>query len=200
MTSHHRELSFATYASFDDLAADPAMMDALIEQYQRVFGESEVWGETYSRDDVLAKLRDELAGEASLRICHDRSGTVLGFCWAQLLGAAEVMRAVDTIKFYQSIALPDLPDRIDALLSGTRVLYVHDLGIARSARGRIPLTQLIYPVLADVAGRTGHWPGAVLEHAGYAGLHPRAPRAVRRVSDAERHAFPSRRIPRARRR
>jgi len=153
---HHRELTFAAYASFDDLAADGAMMDALIEQYQLVFGESEVWGETYSRDDVLAKLRDDLAGEASLRICHDRSGHVLGFCWAQLLDAAEVTRAVDTIKFYQSMALPDLPDRIAALLSGTRVLYVHDLGIARSARSRVPLTQLIYPVLADVAGRTGH--------------------------------------------
>ena len=152
----HRELSFAAYASFDALAADGAMLDALIEQYQRVFGASEVWGETYSREDVLAKLRDELAGEASLRICHDRSGHVLGFCWAQLLDAAAVMRAVDTIKFYQSMALPDLPDRIDALLSGTRVLYVHDLGIARSARSRVPLTQLIYPVLADAARRTGH--------------------------------------------
>ena len=115
-----------------------------------------MWGETYAREDVLARLRDELAGEASLRICHDRSGTVLGFCWAQLLDAAAVMRAVDTIKFYQSMALPDLPDRIDALLAGTRVLYVHDLGIARSARSRVPLTQLIYPVLADVARRTGH--------------------------------------------
>ena len=152
----HRALSFAAYASFDDLAADGAMLDALIEQYQRVFGESEVWGETYAREDVLARLRDELAGEASLRICHDRSGHVLGFCWAQLLDAAAVMRAVDTIKFYQSMALPDLPDRIDALLSGTRVLYVHDLGIARSARSRVPLTQLIYPVLADIARRTGH--------------------------------------------
>jgi len=154
--SHHLKLSFATYASFADLADDPAMMDALIEQYQLVFEESEVWGEAYSRDDVLAKLRDELAGEASLRICHDRSGNVLGFCWAQLLGAAEVMRAVDSIKFYRSIALPDLRDRIEALLAGTRVLYVHDLGIASSARGRIPLTQLIYPVLADLAGRTGN--------------------------------------------
>jgi hypothetical protein len=92
---HPRELCFRTYANFDDLAADGAMMDALIEQYQLVFGESEVWGETYSRDDVLAKLRDELAGEASLRVCHDRSGKALGFCWAQLLGAASVMRAVD---------------------------------------------------------------------------------------------------------
>jgi len=153
---HPRELSFAAYASFDALAADGAMLDALIEQYQRVFEASEVWGETYAREDVLARLRDELAGEASLRICHDRSGTVLGFCWAQLLDAAAVMRAVDTIKFYQSMALPDLPDRIDALLSGTPVLYVHDLGIARSARSRVPLTQLIYPVLADVARRTGH--------------------------------------------
>jgi len=121
-----------------------------------VFGQSEVWGETYSRDDVLTKLRDELGGEASLRICHDRSGNVFGFCWAQLLDAAAVMRAVDTIKFYHSIALPDLPDRIDALLSGTRVLYVHDLGVARSARGRVPLTQLIYPVLTDVGSRTGN--------------------------------------------
>jgi len=42
------------------------------------------------------------------------------------------------------------------LLSGTRVLYVHDLGITPSARSRLPLTQLIYPVLADVARRTGH--------------------------------------------
>ena len=133
---HHRALSFAAYASFDDLAADGAVLDALIEQYQRVFGASEVWGETYAREDVLAKLRDELAREASLRICHDR-GRVLGFCWAQLLDAAQVMRAVDTIKFYQSMALPDLPDRIAALLSGTPVLYVHDLGIARSARNRV---------------------------------------------------------------
>src|SRR5215471_8413164 len=108
INSYHRELSFATYASFDELAADGAMMDSLIEQYQLVFGESEVWSETYSRDDLLAKLRDELAGEASLRICHDRCGHVLGFCWAQLLGPTDVMRAVESIKFYQSIARPDL--------------------------------------------------------------------------------------------
>src|SRR5215510_14927704 len=117
VNSYYRELNFATYASFDDLAADGAMMDALIEQYQLVFGESDVWSETYTLDDVLAKLRAELAGEASLRICHDRCGHVLGFCWAQLLGAAEVMRAVETIKFYRAIALLDLPGRIEGLLA-----------------------------------------------------------------------------------
>jgi hypothetical protein len=81
---------------------------------------------------------------------------VLGFCWAQLLDAAQVMRAVDTIKFYQSIALPDLSDRIETLLAGRRVLYVHELGIVRAARGRIPLSKLIYPVLADLVGRIGN--------------------------------------------
>jgi hypothetical protein len=169
---HHCELSFRTYASFDDLAADGATMDALVECYQRVFGESEVWGETYSREDVLARLRDELAGEASLRICQDRSGTVLGFCWAQQLDAAQVVRAVETIKFYRAIALPDLPERIDALLDGTRVLYVHELGVARSARSRVPLTQLIYPVLADLAGRTGQGRVLFWDDAGHDGVHP----------------------------
>ena len=132
-------------------------MQGLVRAYQTTFGDADVWGETYSEEDVRTKLRAELGGEANLRLCvaHESESTVAGFLWAQLLGAADIARAIGTIKFSASLATPDLTLLLQRALQGRLVIYIHDFGILKAYRGRIWLTNLICPPLWEIAKQSG---------------------------------------------
>lgn len=139
------------FQDFAALAAQPQLLHGLVSSYQAIFGDPDGWAEHYSVEDVLAKLTKELSGHAALRVCADAAGDVIGFCWAQALNVDDIVDAISSIDYYQSIGAPEVDHRLRQLFANGRVIYLHDLGIARAYRGRIPLSQLIYPVLDNVA-------------------------------------------------
>jgi hypothetical protein len=116
-----------------------------------------VWAETYSDAEVRQKLKDELAGRASLRVCVDpANGAVVAFFWAQICSAKDVLRAIATIKYSESLATPDLFAKLQPAIGKREVIYVHDFGVLEEYRGRIWLTHLAGPPLWGVAGRSGN--------------------------------------------
>lgn len=149
------EFRFVDFTSFDRLSADAKLTDALVLAYQTIFGDPTGWAEEYTRDEILMKLAAELSGQAILRLCLNRSGLVVGFCWAQVLDVDEIASAIATIKYYQSIGAPEVKAPLRQRFGAERVIYLHDLGIDKRYRGRIPLTRLIYPVLDGLAKRSG---------------------------------------------
>lgn len=147
---HFRYLDFR---SFSTLAADQALLGQLISSYQAIFGDPNGWAEHYTDDDVLQKLKHELSGQAQLRLCVDPADHIVGFCWAQALAVDGIAHAIGTIKYYQSIGAPDVLNPLCDRFGEREVIYLHDLGIDPRCRGRIPLTQLVYPVLDGLAKR-----------------------------------------------
>lgn len=150
-------LQYRDFDCYQELTREPVILESLVLAYQATFGGSEVWAETYSDAEVLQKLKDELAGRASLRVCVDpANGKVVAFFWAQLCSAKDVLRAIATIKYSESLATPDLLANLQIAIGKREVIYVHDFGILEEYRGRIWLTHLIGPPLWEVAGRSGN--------------------------------------------
>lgn len=156
-TRSRNGFEYLDFLDAETLFADAALTDALVTAYQAIFGDSKGWSEHYERDEVLSKLRTELAGAAGLRLCVRREAhpVVAGFCWAQMIGVPEILAAIRTIKYFQSLGAPDLGTSLAQLLGAEPVIYVHDLGVQRVWRGGVPLTQLAYPVVRDISQRTG---------------------------------------------
>jgi ribosomal protein S18 acetylase RimI-like enzyme len=150
-----KNFHYADFDCFAALADNQALATQLILSYQSIFGNPDGWAEHYTSEEVLYKLTNELSGKAELRICVDDAGLIAGFCWAQVLGVEEIADAIGTIKYYQSSGSPDVVNHLRQHFGERRVIYLHDLGIDSRYRGRIPLTQLIYPVLDTLAKRTG---------------------------------------------
>ena len=148
-------LRYRTFDSFAALAHDSTSLESLIALYRTTFGDPSVWGETYTRHEVLCKLRAELAGAASLRLCLHEHGETVAFCWAQALDAEGIAHAMGTIKSCQHPEMPDVRPLLRPVIGDARVIYVHDLGIAAAYRGKVALTELIYPVLCEIAARAG---------------------------------------------
>lgn len=146
---------YADFHNFPALAADPILTSQLVSSYQAIFGDPDGWGEHYTGEEVLQKLTNELAGSARLRVCLDGADHIAGFCWAQVLDVEGIAGAIGTIKYYQSIGSPEVISHLRHQFGNRRVIYLHELGIDPRHRGRIPLTQLIYPVLDGLAKRTG---------------------------------------------
>jgi hypothetical protein len=145
------------FHSYAELLGDVDLAKRLVVAYQEIFGDSEVWAETYTDAEVWRKLKAELAGRASLRVCVDaRTGAVVAFFWAQLCSAESIVRALGTIKYSQSLATPALVPTLEDAIGEREVIYVHDLGIRKAWRGRIWLTHLIGPVLWEVCARSGN--------------------------------------------
>ncbi|MBL8522118.1 MAG: hypothetical protein JNN20_00370 [Betaproteobacteria bacterium] len=153
-------LSYRSFADFADIAAHDRECEQLVLSYQKVFGESGVWAEEYSRQDVLEKLKVQLAGSASLRICTGtRSGLAPdahpGFCWMQALDVAEITASIATIKYYETLGSPDVSAQLRSIIADRKVIYVHELGILNPYRGKVRLTQMLYPTLRAVAESSG---------------------------------------------
>jgi hypothetical protein len=150
------DLQYRDFHSYQELSREVAVSNRLVRAYRTTFGDSEVWGENYSDADVHDKLREELAGRASLRVCVDRADeSVAAFFWAQLCGADEILRAIGTIKYSEALATPALRASLREAIGEREVIYVHDLGILKEYRGRIWLTNLIGPPLWEIGARTG---------------------------------------------
>ena len=150
-------LQYRDFHSYAELLGDVDVAKRLVLAYQETFGGSDVWAETYTDAEVWQKLKTELAGRSSLRVCVDpASGAVVAFFWVQLCKAEDILRAVATIKYSEALATPALLANLRKAIGGREVIYVHDLGILKEYRGRIWLTHLIGPPLWEVATRTGN--------------------------------------------
>ena len=152
-------MTFKDFHNYDSLIAEGNISEQLIKTYQNIFGDPDLWGESYSQGEVEDKLKDELAGNAGLRLCLDEnenigSNDLLGFCWAQQLGLQGVKSSIESIQFYQDLGCPKILEPLKRILDDKPVLYVHDLGIPKDYRGQVPLHKLICPVLNSLAERS----------------------------------------------
>jgi hypothetical protein len=151
------DLHYRDFHSYAELLRDPVLAKRVVRAYQSTFAASEVWGEVYTDAQVWQKLKQELSGRASLRVCIDPSNAeVVAFFWAQLCKPGDILRAIGTIKYSESLATPALLDQLRKAIGEREVIYVHDLGIVEGYRGRIWLTHLIGPALYEVAARSGN--------------------------------------------
>jgi hypothetical protein len=151
------DLQYRDFHSYQELLRDPVFAKRVVRAYQQIFARSDVWGETYTDAQVWRKLKDELAGRASLRVCVDpANGEVVAFFWAQLCTPDDILRAIGTIKYSESLATPALLANLRQAIGEREVIYVHDLGIVEEYRGRIWMTHLIGPPLYEVAARSGN--------------------------------------------
>ena len=153
------KMTFKDFHSYDALMTEGNLSEQLIRTYQNIFGDPDLWGESYSQGEVADKLKDELAGNAGLRLCLDEnenteSNDLLGFCWAQQLGLHGVKSAIESIQFYQDLGFSKILETLKRILDDKPVLYVHDLGIPKDYRGQVPLHKLICPVLNSLAERS----------------------------------------------
>lgn len=155
LASPKENFQYLDFHDFPALATNPRLMEQIVLSYQTIFGDPDGWAEQYTHAEVLQKLSNELAGQAGLRICLADTDQIAGFCWAQVLQLDEIAAAIGSIKYYQSIGAPEVISHLQPRLGDGKVLYLHDLGIDTLYRGRIPLTQLIYPVLDALAQRSG---------------------------------------------
>ncbi len=153
-TRNYQALGFTSY---QQLRAKPLYANQLIASYQKTFSEPDVWAEDYSYEDVDQKLKNELAGDAYLRVVMDekKHNQVAAFCWAQLLTADEILTSIRSIQYYQTLGEPDLSKPLQDIIGDDSVLYIHDLAITQQYRGKVNLRKLIHPVLQDIAVRTG---------------------------------------------
>lgn len=150
-------LQYRDFHSYEELSRERALSNRLVRAYQATFGGSDVWGETYSDDEVHGKLSDELAGTASLRLCLDgEDESIAAFFWAQMCKPEDILRAMATIKYSEAHATPALLEELRRAIGDREVIYVHDLGILEGYRGRVWLTHLIGPALYEIAARRGN--------------------------------------------
>ncbi|MEE9339226.1 MAG: hypothetical protein V3U87_14200 [Methylococcaceae bacterium] len=144
------------FTSYQQLTADNFHVKQLITSYQKTFSDPDVWAENYSEKDVDNKLKNELAGDAYLRmVMEEKQNQIAAFCWAQLLNADEILTSIRSIQYYQTLGEPDLKQPLLDTIGNESVLYIHDLAIMQEYRGQINLRKLILPVLQNIATCTG---------------------------------------------
>ena len=152
--SHHFQIM--DFTNYQQLTADHFYAKQLIASYQKTFSDPDVWAENYSVKDVDNKLKNELAGDAYLRmVMEEKQNQIAAFCWAQLLNANEILTSIRSIQFYQTLGEPDLSQPLLDIIGDESVLYIHDLAIMQEYRGQINLRKLILPVLQNIAICTG---------------------------------------------
>jgi len=149
-------LQYHNFSSYAELSRQKTSLLQLINSYRTIFSEPGVWSESYSAEDVSHKLQLDLDGIADLRLCVDGGykNEMLGFCWAQCLDATGIENSINTIKYYHMIGAPAVKQHLVNLIGQGEVIYVHDLGVNPSHRGKVPLHRLIYPMLHDLASRS----------------------------------------------
>jgi hypothetical protein len=154
----HECVRFADFDTFAALRDNRNLLSGLIATYREIFSEPDVWNENYSYNDVLEKIEAEMAGAAGLRLCLSQNDEVIGFCWAQRLTAERVCSAVGSIQFIGRIGRgPDveIERKLQDVVGEEPVVYLHDLGVRRQYRGKVPLIDLMVPVLEKVCQRAG---------------------------------------------
>ncbi len=152
----NKKQQYLDFYSFQSLLANKERMTRLVSEYQNIFGDPELWNESYTKQEVLHSLRDQLAGKAGIRLCveNDVPSKLIGFCWAQLLSAHEIEKSIQAVQYYQTLGDPDIRRVLRSIVGTEAVIYLHDLGVSAEHRGQVSLQQLIYPLLASLAQRT----------------------------------------------
>ena len=135
----NNKYNFLDFDSYESLANDKSISQKLVKTYQNIFGDP-LWGESYSQYEVEDKLREELSGNANLRLCMNDAKELLGFCWAQQLYQNGVQAAIQSIQYYKALGSPDIGSTLARILNDEPVIYLHDLGVTASYRGQVPLT------------------------------------------------------------
>lgn len=153
-TSPDREIniSFRDFHSFRHLQKHRDIMYSLIECYQNVFSESDIWNEFYSVGEIISKLKHELSGDCSMRVCLDADlNRVVGFCWAQSLSKNQIFKCLGAVKYVEGTALNEVDQHLETILGKYSAVYLQDLGIDKNYRQSIPLQALILPPIKSTA-------------------------------------------------
>jgi len=151
-TNRNINISFRDFHSFKHLQKHRDIMYSLIECYQNVFSEPEIWDEFYSVGEIITKLKHELAGDCSMRVCIDTDqNRVVGFCWAQSLSKKQIFQCMEEVKYVDGVALGEVEQYLEHILGSDAAVYLQDLGIDKHYRQSIPLDTLILPPIKSTA-------------------------------------------------
>ena len=151
-TNRDINISFRDFHSFKHLQKNRDIMYSLIECYQNVFSEPEIWDEFYSVGEIIAKLKYELAGDCSMRVCIDTDhNRVVGFCWAQSLSKEEIFQCMEEVKYVEGAVPGEVEHHLETILGRDSAVYLQDLGIDKHYRQSIPLEALILPPIKSTA-------------------------------------------------
>jgi len=146
-TVHHGDYSFLDFNSYEALVKEEKTVTSFVQTYKEVFNDPELWAEAYSTQEIHVRLKAELLGVASLRLCVDNKGTVIAFAWVQELSIDEVVHSIESIDYYQEIGCPNVREVLEEKVAETKVLYLHDLGVKKDKRGEVSLRMLLCPMM-----------------------------------------------------
>lgn len=110
----------------------------LVKCYQQVFSE-EPWLEDWSEDDVLSKLKNDLAGDPmSFLVTYSKDDKVQGFSWGSIIPGRDIVSRA-------SKALNIEADQIDIRVPAkNKVLYCDEFAISKNARkGTEPVRNIL---------------------------------------------------------
>ena len=144
--------TYLQFHSYNCLSKNPKLTEMLVHAYQDVFGDPKLWNEHYSSEQVLASLQSGLTGKAGIRLCLAEQ-KLMAFCWAQQLHINAIEEAVLSIDYVRQHGGADPGDMLRKVIGDKAVIYLHDLGISQQHRGKVSLSELICPLLSELAGR-----------------------------------------------
>jgi sterol desaturase/sphingolipid hydroxylase (fatty acid hydroxylase superfamily) len=149
----HYYLNFSSYA---ELLEHQVLVESFVECYKKVFQDTEVWNESYTTQEVHERLKEELQGEALLRLCLNFEDEVIAFAWVQVLDKKKIYKAIHAIAYYQEIGSPNISKILDEYVAKEEILYLHDLGVKKECRGEVSLRKLLCPLISELAKSSGH--------------------------------------------
>jgi len=151
-----KEQYYKKFSSYQTLVEEKDVVESLVDCYKRVFEDSEVWAENYTTEEVHYRLKNELAGEALLRLCLNEEDEVIAFAWVQCLDKTDIMNSIESIDYYQEIGSPNISKILDEHVGEEEILYLHDLGVKKEFRGEVSLRKLLCPLVSELSKQSGH--------------------------------------------
>ncbi len=122
------------------------LLEALIKAYQKVFSEPP-WGEDWTENEVLAKLKRELAGDNSFLVlmCGNEKFPVVGFSWGSMIPVKTLEKRVEGALTEKPVGLEEL---LQERVVGEQIVYFDEFAILRQFRtGLEPIRFLLRPGL-----------------------------------------------------
>jgi len=153
-TDNHKECTFLDFHTYEALLKEEQTMSSFIQTYKEVFNDPELWAETYTTTEIQLRLKAELSGLASLRLCIDKDGTVIAFAWVQELSVDEVLHSIESIDYYREIGRPNVRVILENKIAHGRIMYLHDLGVKKDKRGEVSLRKLLCPMIQTLGTKT----------------------------------------------
>jgi sterol desaturase/sphingolipid hydroxylase (fatty acid hydroxylase superfamily) len=150
------EQYYLKFSSYEKLVENQVLVESFVECYKKVFQDTEVWNESYTTQEVHERLKEELEGEALLRLCLNSEDEVIAFAWVQVLDKQQILKAIESIEYYQEIGSPNISKILDKSVGEEEILYLHDLGVKKECRGEVSLRKLLCPLVSELGERIGH--------------------------------------------